>query len=254
MSLGLLTGCAVNKGTALADAFSKDWAGTPDVTEIRSNGHNTLPFSGTATGELIVADGTPADRVTRLASELQAYVAEHDKVTGRITAGGITVTVVAEATRNAEALALWRSLAEDDRVRDGDLAEATTGEVIRRRIRVTAVDPAAAMAVFQDMVTGRGLHAPLPHVRSLAVRTEPKARPSLHVETDHDGAVPEQAIAAYEAVRAEFDLVSATIRPDRTIGSTLSVVVAPDVDPAAAAEVALAAAPALSSAIKVTHR
>jgi hypothetical protein len=251
MGLGLLSGCAVDKGSALAAGFDEDWAGTPDVAEVRTKGDNPLPFAGSAVGELVVADGTGADRVTQLVGELRGYVADHKNVTGRITADGITVTVVAEEERNTEALALWRSLAADDRVVDGDLAETTTGAVVRRRILVTVVDPVAVMDIFQDMMGTGGQHVPLAHTRSLAVRTDPKARPSLYVQTDDGGGVPEQGIAAYEAVRAEHDVVRATVRAHRETGSAVSIVVGPEADLAAAAKAARAAAPSLGNSVEV---
>jgi hypothetical protein len=254
--IGLLTGCAVNKGSALAASFDEDWAGTPDVTEVRTTGDNPLPFAGSATGELVLADGTQPDRIAQLAGELRGYVADRDNVTGRITADAITLTVGPDQSHDDETLTLWRSLTRDERVLDGDLAYVGADEGARRRLLVTAIDPAAAMAVFQDMVTGSepgGLHTPVTGARSVHVRTEPRTLPSLHVQTDHEGGVPVSAIAAYEAVRAEFEVVSASIQPDRTTGSKLTVRVGPDDDPDAAVSVARAAAPSLAAAITVTR-
>ncbi|MBM2615523.1 hypothetical protein JIG36_08085 [Actinoplanes sp. LDG1-06] len=248
LSLALVSGCAVNQGTALAAEFDEVWAGTPDVSEVRTSGDNPLPFSGSAVGELVVADGTGADRVTQLAGELRRYVADNDHVTGRITAGGITVTVVAEEERNTESLGLWLSLTTDDRVSEGDLAETTSG----RRIMVTAAGPEAVLDVFRDMVADGGRHEPLTRVRSLTVMTGPRATPYLSLQTDHEGRVPEPALAAYEAVRAEYEVVRASVRADRTAGSLVSIVVSPDADLAAATELARSAAPGLGAALKVT--
>jgi hypothetical protein len=52
-----LTGCAIDKGSALAADFEEDWAGTPDVVKIDTTDNNTLPFLGTASGVLILEDG-----------------------------------------------------------------------------------------------------------------------------------------------------------------------------------------------------
>lgn len=71
LGLPLLTGCAIDKGTALAADFEERWAGTPDVARIRTTKNNTLPFSGTSTGTLVLEDGTSADRVTKLAGEMR---------------------------------------------------------------------------------------------------------------------------------------------------------------------------------------
>ncbi|MEV0733965.1 hypothetical protein [Polymorphospora sp. NPDC050346] len=244
LGLPLLTGCA--KGTALASDFEEDWAGTPDVVDIRTTDYNTLPFLGTATGVVILKDGTSADRVAELANELGEYVASNDKTTGRITADGITFTVVADKTRTGEILALWQSLTDDDRVVNGDIKDAPRKEIDRWDIEVTAVDPTGAMAVFKDMMTDGDQHRPLSQVTSLKVSTEHGVRPSLRVETDfHDG-FPAEAIAAYEAVVAQYPVVGATLRRDPTTGSAVSIVVADSGDLDRAGELARTAAPNLS--------
>ncbi|MEV7231042.1 hypothetical protein AB0M79_29095 [Polymorphospora sp. NPDC051019] len=252
LGLPLLTGCAIDKGTALASDFEEDWAGTSDVVDIRTTENNTLPFFGTATGVVILKDGTSADRVTELANELREYVASNDKTTGRITADGITFTVVADKTRTDEVLALWRSLTDDDRVMNGDIKDAPRKETDRWDIEVTAADPTDAIAVFKDMMTDGDRHRPLSQATSLEVSTEHGVRPSLHVETDFDDGFPAEAIAAYEAVAARYPVVGATLRRDPTTGSAVSIVVADSGDLDRAGELARAAAPNLAAAIKVT--
>lgn len=72
LSLPSLTGCAIDKGTALASDFEEAWAGTPDVAKIHTTKNNTLPFKGSSTGTLILKDGTSADRVTKLVGEMRS--------------------------------------------------------------------------------------------------------------------------------------------------------------------------------------
>ncbi|MGI5215460.1 hypothetical protein [Plantactinospora sp. CA-290183] len=253
LGLTSLTGCAIDKGSALAADFEEDWAGTPDVVKIDTTRNNTLPFLGTASGVLILKDGTSADRVTELANKLGEYVAGHDNTTGRITADGITFTVVADRTRAGKALALWHSLTDDHRVVNGDIKDAPWKEKTDRwEIKVTAVNQPAAMAVFKDMMADGDQHQPLSRVTSLEVSTERGVRPSLRVETDFNDGFPAEAIAAYDAVVARYRVVGATLRRDRATGSVVSIVVADSADLDRAGELARTAAPTLGAAVKVT--
>ncbi|MGA5451228.1 hypothetical protein ACPCVO_31790 [Streptomyces umbrinus] len=248
LGLPSLTGCAIDKGTALAADFEENWAGTPDVAKIRTTKNNTLPFKGTSTGTLILKDGTSADRVTKLVGEMREFVARHDKTTGRIAADGITFTVVADEGRTGEVLALWRSLTADDRVSDADINDAPwKGATDRWRIEVTAVDAAGALAVFKDMHAKGDRHRPLAGVMVLRVRG-----PGLFVESDFDDGFPAEAIAAYEAVLAQYPVVGATLRRDAVSGSAVSIVVAEGVDRDHAGELARRAAPNLGAAVVVT--
>ncbi|MFC7759122.1 hypothetical protein ACFQY4_14855 [Catellatospora bangladeshensis] len=129
--------------------------GTPDVAEIDAKGSNSLPFLGTASGTLVVAEGTPADRVTELAADLRRYVADQDGVEGRIEADGVAFTVVADKARTDEVVALWRSLTADTRVRRADIDD-TAGDGDRWRIDVDTADATEAMAVFRDLLSGGG--------------------------------------------------------------------------------------------------
>ncbi|WP_327435926.1 hypothetical protein OG279_19785 [Streptomyces sp. NBC_01201] len=250
LGLTLSAGCAIDKGTALAAEFEEDWAGTPDVATIRTTKNNTLPFKGTSDGTLVVEDGTPADRVTRLAGEMREYVARHDKITGRIMADGVTCTVVADTRRTHEVLALWRSLTADTRVVNADIDDAPWKEATERwRIEVTAADATGALAVFKDMLAGGDRHQPLSGVTVLQVRG-----PGLFVETDfHDG-FPAEAIAAYEAVLARYPVAGASLRRDAVAGSAVDIVVAKSADQDHARELARKAAPNLGAAVDVTSR
>ncbi|MCF6466965.1 hypothetical protein FAF44_00865 [Nonomuraea sp. MG754425] len=234
-------GCALDKGTALAATFEADWAGTPDVTKIHTTRNNTLPFAGTASGTLLVEDGTPAARVTELADGLRRYVARRRAITGRITADAVTFTVFADRSRTDEALALWRSLTADDRLLTGDIHDASTKGTVRWRITLTAATTAGALTLFQDVVTGGERHRRPSNVLSLEVATGRGVRPGGFVGTDFHGALPTGAIAAYEAVAARHAVVHAAMRPDR-----VSIVVAEDAARADAAELAGAAAPGLA--------
>ncbi|MFC5800152.1 hypothetical protein [Streptomyces formicae] len=248
LGLTLLTGCAIDKGTALAADFEESWSGTPDVAKISTTKNNTLPFSGTSTGTLILEDGTSADRVTTLAGEMREYVDRHDKITGRITADGITFTVVADEGRTEEVLALWRSLTADDQVADADIHDAPWKQATDRwRIEVTAVDATGALAVFKDVVAEGDRHRPLSGVKVLKVKG-----PGLFVETDFNDGFPAEAIAAYEAVLAQYPVVGATLRRDPVSGSAVSIVVADSADRDHAGELARSAAPNLGAAVKVT--
>ncbi|MFD3307406.1 hypothetical protein [Streptomyces sp. NPDC058694] len=247
LGLPSLTGCAIDKGTALAADFEESWAGTPDVANIRTTKNNTLPFKGTSTGTLTLKDGTSADRVTELVGEMREYVARHDKITGRIAADGITFTVVADEGRIGEVLALWRSLTADDRVANADINDAPWKEATDRwRIEVTTVDATGALAVFKDMYAKGDRHRPLSGVIVLTVKG------GLFVETDFNDGFPAEAIAAYEAVLARYPIVSATLRRDAVSGSVVSIVVADGVDWDHARELARRAAPKLGAAVKVT--
>ncbi|MFF2644782.1 hypothetical protein ACFVUB_33670 [Streptomyces niveus] len=246
LAVPLSSGCAINKGTALAADFEKDWAGTADVARIHTTKNNTLPFSGTATGELVLAEGTSADVVSERVDELRAYVARHSNITGRITAEGITFTVVANKERTGEVLALWRSLTADDHVVGGDINDASRKNTAGWRSEITAVDATGAMVVFKDMVSDGGRHRPLSDVTSLTVRSTRGVRPGLSVRTGFDGTLPTEAIAAYEAVVAEHPVVSAGLHPDR-----LTIIVAEGADPVRAGELARSAAPGLGDAVEV---
>ncbi|MFD3920118.1 hypothetical protein [Streptomyces sp. NPDC058595] len=247
LGLPSLTGCAIDKGSALAADFEENWAGTPDVVKIRTTKDNTLPFMGKSTGTLILEDGTSGDRVTELVGELRKYVARHDKITGRIAADGITFTVVADEGRTGEVLALWRSLTADDRVADADINDAPwKGATDRWRIEVTAADATGALAVFKDMYAKGDRHRPLSGVIVLTVRG------GLFVETAFDDVYPAEAIAAYEAVLAQYPVVSATLRRDAVSGSAVSIVVAQGADRDHAGELARRAAPNLGAAVEVT--
>jgi hypothetical protein len=241
LGLTLLTGCALNKGTAMAADFDEDWAGTPDVVKIHTTDDNTLPFAGYASGTLTVEDGTSADRVTELAGELREYVTGHDNVTGRIVADGVPFTVSADEGLTGEVLALWRSLTADDRVTDADIDTRGRNDD-SWHIKIATVDATGAMAVFKDMVAEGDRHRPLSPATSLEVRTE-----GLHVETDYDGSVPAAAIAAYEAVLAQYPVVGARLTPDRA-----GIVVAESADLDDAGALARSAAPSLGAAVEVT--
>ncbi|MFI6279762.1 hypothetical protein [Streptomyces sp. NPDC050988] len=248
LSLPSLTGCAIDKGTALAADFEENWADTPDVAKIRTTKNNTLPFKGTSTGTLTVKEGTSADRVTELVGEMRKYVARHDKITGRIAADDITFTVVADKGRTGEVLALWRSLTADDRVVDADINDAPwKGATDRWRIEVTAVDATGALAVFKDMYAKGDRHRPLAGVMVLRVRG-----PGLFVESDFNDGFPAEAVAAYEAVLAQYPVVGATLRRDAVSGSAAGIVVAKGVDRNHAGELARRAAPNLGAAVEVT--
>ncbi|MFJ5264853.1 hypothetical protein ACIQAC_30770 [Streptomyces sp. NPDC088387] len=247
MSLPTLSGCAIDKGTALAAGFEEDWAGTPDVTQVDTTKNNTLPFAGTSTGTLTLKDGTPANRVTELVGEMREYVTRHDKITGRITADGVTFTVVADKARTGEVLTLWRSLTADDRVVAADINDARSKKATDRwRIDVTAVDATGALAVFKDMYAEGDRHRPLSGVMVLRVTG------GLFVETDFNDAFPTEAIAAYEAVLAQYPVARASLRRDALHGSAVDIVVAEGADQNHAGELARSAAPNLGTAVKVT--
>ncbi|MFD3484199.1 hypothetical protein [Streptomyces sp. NPDC058665] len=245
----LSSGCAIDKGTALAADFEKDWAGTADVVRIHTTKNNTLPFAGSSTGVLVLAEGTSADRVSERAAELGDYVARHKKITGRITADGITFTVFADKGRTREVLALWRSLTVDDHVVDGDINDASRKAATGWRSEFTAADATGAMTVFKDMVSDGGRYRPLSGVASLKVSTGRDVLPGLSVETAFDGTLPTEAIAAYEAVTARHEVAGAGLQPDR-----LSIVVADGADLADADEVARSAAPGLGAAVEVRSK
>ncbi|MEO3742458.1 hypothetical protein [Plantactinospora sp. B5E13] len=246
LGLSLLTGCAIDKGSALAADFAEDWAGTPDVVDVQTTKNNTLPFLGTATGTLTVGDGTPADRVAGLAEEMRKYVAAHDNVTGQIAADGITFIVVADRERATETVTLWRSLAADDRVTGADIDDVSSKDGDGWRIEIISRDAGAALAIFKDMVADGDRHQPLSDVTDVKVGTASGGRPGLVVQTDHQGTVPTDAIAAYEAVRARYAIVRASLEPDRA-----RIVVVAGADREHAEELARAAAPSLGAALEV---
>ncbi|WP_432043209.1 hypothetical protein [Streptomyces cadmiisoli] len=248
LGLTLLTGCAIDKGTALAEDFERDWTGTPDVANIGTTKNNTLPFRGTSTGTLTLKDGTSTDRVTQLAGEMRDYVTLHNKITGRITADGVTFTVVADEERTGEVLALWRSMTADSQVTAADIHDAPWKEATDRwRIEVSAVDATSALTVFKDMLAEGDRYRPLAGVMVLKIKS-----PGLRIETDFHDSYPTEAIDAYEAVLARYAVVRATVRRDPVSGSAATIVVAGSEDRDHAGELARGAAPNLGSAITVT--
>ncbi|MFI2336598.1 hypothetical protein ACH474_24685 [Nocardia rhamnosiphila] len=250
LALPLLSGCAIDKGTALAAKFEKDWAGTADIAEVRVNGYNILPFGGKAIGVLVFDDGTSAERVIARARDLREYVARNVSITGRITADGITVTVDPDERRTREILDLWRSLTADERVVDGDIESWTSKNVHHWRSKVTTVDSGAAMAVFDDMVGNSGPHRLPSDLTSVEVVTRAGANPAISVRSDADGRLPTEAVAAYEAVRAEYPVVGATLHT-----TSVRIVVAGAADLEDIRELARRAAPGLGAdAVSVTSR
>ncbi|MFD9543941.1 hypothetical protein [Streptomyces sp. NPDC060022] len=243
LALPLLTGCAIDEGTALAADFEEDWVGTSDVEKVSTFKDNTLPFMGKATGVLVLKDGTPPDRVAERADELREYVARNDSVTGRITADGITITVDADERRAGEVVALWRSLTADERVVDGDISGSSSKKGHRWLSKVTAVDSTGALAVFDDMTGSGGRQRPLSDVTSVEVRTGRDVRPGLLVRSDANGGLPTEATAAYEAVVAEHPVVGASLQPAR-----VSITLADAADRDDALELARRAAPGLDAA------
>ncbi|MGW5383509.1 hypothetical protein [Nocardia sp. NPDC003963] len=250
LALPLLSGCAIDKGTALAAKFDKDWAGTSDIAEVDVYGYNILPFAGKAVGTLVFEDGASPDRVVERAGDLREYLARNGSITGRITAHGITVTVDPDERRGREILDLWRSLATDERVVNGDIESWTSKSVFHWQSKVTTVDSAAAMAVFGDMVGNGGPHRLPSDLTSVQVVTRAGASPAISVQSDADGRLPTETIAAYEAVRAEYQVVDATL--DTT---SVRIVVAGAADLEDIRELARRAAPGLGAdAISVTSR
>ncbi|MEV4080969.1 hypothetical protein AB0J43_11885 [Nonomuraea fuscirosea] len=92
--------------------------------------------------------------MSALANDLRRYVTEHGNVTGRIAAGTVTFTVVADRRRADEALALWRSLTADRRLLTGDLRDAPAKGVVRWRIELTTTDAAATLIPGRPGETG----------------------------------------------------------------------------------------------------
>ncbi|MFI7023934.1 hypothetical protein ACIBMZ_14615 [Micromonospora sp. NPDC049900] len=240
LGLTLLSGCAVNKGSALAADFEADWAGTPDVASVQATEENTLPFFGTSTGTLTVQEGTSADRVSELAGELRQYVAGRDDVSGKITVGDITFAVVPDSARTDEVVSLWRSMSTDSRVTSAHISRPSRADVDRWRIVGTAPNVVGAMELFDDLTTGGGRHGTLTGVTTVLISTDRGVDPAVSVETGADGAVPVEAIAAFRAVVGRYPMVRATLRVDR-----VSIVLTRPEDQAAAEEVARALAPNL---------
>ncbi|MDN3243835.1 hypothetical protein [Glycomyces tritici] len=241
LGLALSAGCAIDKGSALAADFEQEWADTPDVAEIDTHGDNTLPFAGSATGTLILEQGTSADRVAELADELAEYVADERAVTGEISSDGLTFAVAPDGERNGQVVALWESLAADDRVASG-LIDSGFDNEDRWTIEIVAVDAAGALALFKDMTGDAEQYRPFSSaVTSLRVGTGQGTSPSLRVETDHEGNVPAEAIAAYTAVAAQYPVVGGGLDPDRA-----GIIVAAGTDLDQAAELARSWAPNLA--------
>jgi hypothetical protein len=238
LSLAFVAGCALDEGSALAADFEADWADTSDVEAIDTVGYNTLPFAGTAKGTLFLEDGTSADRVAELAKELSEYVAGHDGITGEISADGITFTVSEDEARTGEVAALWQSLVEDDRVTGGAIDFASNDE--RLSVEISVVDAAAAMAVFEGMVADADPYLVASVPTSLDISCGQEVEPWLRIATGIGGEFPAEAIAAYEAVSAEYPVVGAGLRAEGA-----SIVVGEGVDLVRAGELARNAAPDL---------
>ncbi|QKW14257.1 hypothetical protein [Verrucosispora sp. NA02020] len=248
LGLTVLSGCAVNKGSALAADFEADWAGTPDVATVHATEENTLPFFGTSTGTLTVQEGTSADRVSELAGELRQYVAGRDDVTGKIAAADIIFTVVPDSARTDEVVSLWRSMSTDPQVTSAHISKPSRADVNRWRIVGTAPNVVGAMELFDDLTTGGGRHGTLTGVTTVLISTDRTVEPAVSVETGADGAVPVEAIAAFRAVVGRYPMVRATLRVDR-----VSIVLTRPEDRSAAEEVARALAPNLGT-VEVTSQ
>ncbi|QOC91597.1 hypothetical protein [Micromonospora craniellae] len=248
LGMTMLSGCAVDKGSALAADFEADWAGTPDVASVQANAENTLPFFGSTTGTLTVQEGTSADRVSELAGELRQYVAGRDDVSGKINAADITFAVVPDGARNDEVVSLWRSMSTDSQVTSAHISRPSRGDIDRWRIVGAAPDVVGAMELFDDLTTGGGRHGTLTGVTTVLISTDRTVEPAVSVETGADGAVPVEAIAAFRAVVGRYPMVRATLRVDR-----VSIVLTRPEDRVAAEEVARALAPNIGT-VEVTSQ
>ncbi|RMI13676.1 hypothetical protein [Cellulomonas triticagri] len=145
-----LTACGpVNRGTSIAEDLEDALRGAPGVTSVDAGGQNPLPWSGTATGTVLLdPDADPADVAAAVAlAEQQVRDAD----------GDLAVTVVQDVAGTATEVALapdswvWADLRA---VRDA--AAAATGEgtlAIRptsatTEVEASVADPAALAPVF----------------------------------------------------------------------------------------------------------
>ncbi|GAB4000938.1 hypothetical protein GCM10029992_34660 [Glycomyces albus] len=242
LGLALSAGCALNEGDALAEDFEDHWTGTPDVAQIETIGDNTLPFAGSATGTLVLEDGTPADRTIELANELSVYIADYEHVEGRIEIGELSFSVTSNEERTEDVLTLWESLAVDDRVEAGDIEWSALSED-RWDIEVTMVDAAAVLSVFEDLAAEGDSFRPFAWTEDSSLEA---SGGSIRAETGTDGRLPTEAMAAYEAVAAQYPVVGAYLGPDR-----LSIRVSEGTDLAQAEALAKAEAPGLGDRVEV---
>ncbi|WP_199041406.1 hypothetical protein [Glycomyces salinus] len=242
LGLAFSAGCALNRGEALAEEFKDHWADTQDVAQIDTTRNDTLPFVGEASGTLILEEGTSADRTIELANELSEYLADHGGVTGRITVDDFSFNVVADEERTEEILGLWQSLETDGRVQEGDIGLQATN-VDYWAVDVSLADSASVFSVLEGLAAEGDTFRPFSWAEASSLRL---SGGSSEVETNSKGDLPAAAIAAYEAVAAEYPVVGAYLATDRV---SIQLEVGSDV--AHAQGLARAAAPSLGQFVEV---
>lgn len=243
LGLAVSAGCAIDKGSALAEDFEDHWTGTEDVAQVDTTRDNTLPFAGSASGDLILEEGTSTDRAIELANELSEYVADHDDVTGRIIFDdSFSFAVASSEERTEEVIVLWQSLASDDRVLEGDIDLRGSGED-RWLIEVTLADSEALLSVYEELAAEGDAFRPFSWTEDSSLEL---SGGSFVVESGVDGVLPAEAFAAYEAVAAQFPIAGAYLATDRA-----SIRVGEGTDLAQAESLAKAAAPGLDDRVEV---
>ncbi|MER5480357.1 hypothetical protein ABT026_25800 [Streptomyces sp. NPDC002734] len=241
LTVQLLSGCAIDKGDALAEEFEEDWRGTPDVARVDTHGQKTLPFLGDARGTLVLEDHTPADRVSELTGELRDYLAANGSYTGSIQADDITFSVVEDKGVDITVVALWKSPAADDRVVAGEITDSPRISGHAWGAYVETAEPADAVRVADALVSeGSGYRAS--PVTYLTVYTTLGVTPEVRVFPGEEPGDLDEALAAYQAVAAEQSVVRATLDHGSVY---LSMAAGADLE--AARDLAREAAPSLRS-------
>lgn len=228
-------GCAVDKGSALADQFEEDWAGTEDVMDAYATFSNSLPFVGSADGTLVLADDVSEERVEELVHELGEYEAEHDGVNGSLKIGESLLGVANTREGNEALIDWWRVVRADPEVATYTVEDDGSGGA---KVSLVVTDAERVDEVFEDLVDGGGAYPVLDGEGDVRVE-DPE---SAFVIDTLPGDVGEwdRAIAAYRAVEERYDVTRLTIDYRCVIG------VAEGVPVEEARQVAEAAAPGLT--------
>ncbi|KZM35682.1 hypothetical protein [Oerskovia enterophila] len=226
-------GCAVNAGSAKADAFERHFEDVPDVAAASAGGTNDLPFVGSATATVEIAPGTSRERVAEIVHLVGEYQHDHSGVVSTVEFDGSSIAVADKAATNDADLALVHALV--------DTPEVGTVQLLARETVVTAAPGVSFTMLFEDLLRADGPYPVLPDVELSVL----DSTGSLEVVSE-DGTVPVEPLAAFHAIAAVFPPVGAEISADR-----LRVRVAHDADRLAARDLALAAAPSVAEGLRV---
>lgn len=198
----LLTGCGpVNAGSAAADDFEKYMGGQPGVADVQVRASNDLPFQGSASGLVVLEEGSGEGILAAVVDRMAAYLRDHPgNVSWSMQASvdGFTLGVSETAGTNTATI----DLLGDARAIDGIVGGSLDSDGVGLSSFVVS-DSARFIATLGELVQ---LDFPT------AVEAH-DATGGFSVTSTDDVELPEPEIAAFDAVAAVYSVVSAQLAP-----------------------------------------